>query len=82
MKYTKSQIDSIGSKLKTMPVVDKNSQKVSKQEAIRILAKEIFSLQKRGYTLEKISELLSSDGLGISTSTLKNYLQRAKSPKI
>jgi DNA-binding transcriptional MerR regulator len=65
-----------------MPVVDKNSQKVSKQEAIRILAKTIFSLQKRGYTLEKISELLSSDGLGISTSTLKNYLQRAKIPKI
>jgi DNA-binding transcriptional MerR regulator len=65
-----------------MPVVDKNSQKVSKQEAIRILAKTIFSLQKRGYTLEKISELLSSDGLGISTATLKNYLQRAKRPKI
>jgi hypothetical protein len=38
-------------------------------------------LQKRGYTLDQISETLRGEGLSIATPTLKSYLQRAKPAK-
>jgi hypothetical protein len=56
-------------------------QEHSKQEAVRILSKEIAALQKRGYTLDQISETLRGEGLNIATPTLKSYLQRAKPAK-
>ena len=64
-----------------MPPVEKKKQEHSKQEAVRILAKEIAALQKRGYTLDQISETLRGEGLSIATPTLKSYLQRAKPAK-
>lgn len=78
MKYTIEQLDAIAEKLKQMPPVEKRNQEVSKQEAVKVLAKEIVATQKRGYTLEQISEALRGNGLDIATGTLKSYLQRAK----
>lgn len=46
-----------------------------------MLSKEIADLQKRGYTLDQISETLRGEGLSIATPTLKSYLQRAKPTK-
>lgn len=80
MKYTKEQLEAIKSKLRGMPKIE-NKQEISKQEAVRILSKEITDLQKRGYTLDQISETLRGEGLSIATPTLKNYLQRAKPTK-
>jgi len=77
MKYTTEQLEIIAAKLRDMPPVEKK-QEHSKQEAVRILAKEIIALQKRGYTLDQISETLKGEGLSIATTTLKSYLQRAK----
>lgn len=74
MRYTTEQIESIAAKLREMPPVEKKEH--SKQEAVRMLAKEIVSLQKRGYTIEQIADALRGNGLDISTPTLKNYLQR------
>jgi methionine synthase II (cobalamin-independent) len=81
MKYTTEQLEAIAAKLRDMPPVEKKKQEHSKQEAVRILAKEIAALQKRGYTLDQISETLRGEGLSIATPTLKSYLQRAKSTK-
>lgn len=81
MKYTTEQLEAIAAKLREMPPVEKKKQEHSKQEAVRILSKEIASLQKRGYTLDQISETLRGEGLSIATPTLKSYLQRAKSTK-
>jgi len=78
MRYTTEQLEAIAAKLRDMPPVEKKKQEHSKQEAVRILAKEITALQKRGYTLDQISETLMSEGLSIATPTLKSYLQRAK----
>jgi len=39
------------------------------------------ALQKRGYTLDQISETLRGEGLDITTPTLKSYLQRIKAGK-
>jgi methionine synthase II (cobalamin-independent) len=78
MKYTTEQLETIASKLRDMPPVEKKKQEHSKQEAVRLLSKEIAILQKRGYTLDQISEALKGEGLDIATPTLKSYLQRAK----
>jgi hypothetical protein len=38
-----------------------------------------MALQQRGYTIEEVAESLRGHGFEITTPTLKNYLQRAKS---
>lgn len=83
MKYTTEQLDTIAARLRDMPAVEKPKQQLSKQAAVAVLAREITSLRKRGYTLVQIAEALRGEGLDIATPTLKNYLQRTKSaPKI
>lgn len=77
-KYTQEQIDGLAEKLRAMPPVERKKQEHSKQEAVRLLRKEIEAMQKRGYTLDDISEALRGGGLDITTPTLKNYLARAK----
>jgi len=81
VKYTTEQLEAIAVKLRDMQTVEKKKQEHSKQEAVRVLSKEIANLQKRGYTLEQISETLRGEGLSIATPTLKSYLQRAKPAK-
>lgn len=78
MKYTTEQLEAIAAKLREMPLIEKKKQEHSKQEAVKLLSKEIASMQKRGYTLDQISEALRGEGLAVATPTLKSYLQRAK----
>ncbi len=81
MKYTAEQIEAIAAKLREMPPAEKKKQNHGKQETVKILSKEIYALQKRGYTLDQISETLRGENLSITTPTLKNYLQRAEPAK-
>lgn len=81
MKYTLEKLDAIAESLRQMPPIETKKQELSKQEAIKVLAKEIVSMQKRGYTLEQISGALRGEGLEIATPTLKSYMQRAKSTR-
>ena len=81
MGYSNEKLGVIAAKLKTMPVIDKKKQEYSKQDAVKVLAKEIAALQKRGYTLDQIAETLRGEGLDITTPTLKSYLQRIKAGK-
>jgi len=81
VKYTNEQLETIASKLKGMPKVENKKQEYSKQEAVKVLAKEITEMQKRGYNLNQISEALKGEGLAIAAPTLKSYLQRAKPTK-
>ena len=81
MGYSNEKLGAIAAKLKTMPVIEKKKQEHSKQDAIKMLAKEIAALQKRGYTLDQIAETLRGEGLDITTPTLKSYLQRIKAGK-
>jgi len=80
VKYTTGQLETIAAKLRDAPHMKKIKQH-SRQEAVRVLSKEIAALQKRGYTLNQIAETLQGEGLSIATPTLKNYLQRAKQSK-
>lgn len=81
MGYTTEQLETIAARLKAMPPIEKKKQEHSKQDSIKILAKEITSLQKRGYSLDQIAETLRGEGLDITTPTLKSYLQRIKATK-
>ena len=81
MKYTAEQVEAMAAKLRQLPPVEKKTQDFSRQETVKLLAKEITALQRRGYTLDAISESLRGVGLDILTPTLKNYLQRARPGK-
>jgi len=78
MGYTREMIEAIATKLRDMPPMQEKTKEYNKQQAVRILAKEIAALRTRGYTIDQIAETLKGEGLDISTPTLKNYLQRAR----
>jgi hypothetical protein len=78
MGYTAAQVEEIAGKLRSLPAIEPPPKDLTKQEVVRMLAKEIKSLQKRGYSLEQIASSLKGEGLDISTPTLKSYLQRTK----
>ena len=78
MRYTQEMLEAIAKKLRDMPPIEEKTKKYNKQEAVRILSKEITSLKTRGYTIDQIAETLRGEGLDISTPTLRSYLQRAK----
>jgi hypothetical protein len=80
MGYKLEQVEAIASKLRALPAIEPPPKDLTKQEVVKMLAKEIKSLQKRGYTLEQIASSLKGEGLDISTPTLKSYLQKIKSP--
>lgn len=79
--YKVEQLESIAAKLRAMPPVEKKTKDHTKQEAIKVLAKEIKAMQVRGYSLDHISETLRGEGIAITTPTLKSYLQRTKPSK-
>ena len=81
MKYTAEQVEAMAAKLRQLPPAEKKTADFSRQETVKLLAKEITALQRRGYTLDAISESLRGVGLDILTPTLKNYLQRARPGK-
>lgn len=81
MSRTIADAEALAAKLRALPARENKNRIINKADEIKILANEITSLQSRNYSLEEISELLTQDGLEISTGTLKNYLQRCKSTK-
>lgn len=80
-RYTVEHIERIAKKLREIPAAPKEAQDRSKQEAIKMLSREIHALKDRGYTFEQIADTLRGENLEIATPTLKSYLQRAKQRK-
>ena len=77
--YTVEGANRLAEELRAIPAKDPAKRKLDKQGMVRLLAGELIALQKRGYTIEEVAESLRGRGLAITTPTLKNYLQRAKS---
>jgi hypothetical protein len=82
MGYTVAQVEEIAGKLRALPTIEQPPKDLTKSDVIKMLAKEIKSLQKRGYSLEQISSSLKGEGLDISTPTLKSYMQKHKTPAV
>ncbi|MBA6105291.1 hypothetical protein [Pseudomonas monteilii] len=80
MKITIETIENLQKSLKDLPVVEDKKREVSKPEAVKMLAADVAEMQKKGYTIEMIAEILTNSGLEIKPSTLKSYLTRAKAP--
>jgi hypothetical protein len=78
MALTLAKVEKIAEKLKKLPDPPATERKTTKQEAIRLLKREIVGLQRRGYSLEQIVGSLKGEGLSLSAATLKSYLSRAK----
>ena len=80
-KFTTEQIESVRAKLKDLPAIEKIKKEYNKSETIKMLSREINTLQKRGYSLDQISDYLRGEGLEIGTPTLRSYMQRAMGGK-
>ncbi len=78
MGFTRVQLEEIAVKLRAMPKLEPPPRDLTKQEAVKVLAKEIKSLRAKGYSMEQIANSLKGFGLDVSTPTLKNYLQKSK----
>ena len=76
-RFSNEQLANIAKKLLDMPEQAVGKQH-SKQDAVRVLSKEISTLQSRGYTMEAIATTLSAQGFRITPGTLKSYVRRAK----
>jgi len=79
IEYTVESANWLLAELRAIPPKDPAKRKLDKQRMVSLLAGEILALQERGYTIEEVAESLRGRGLAITTPTLKNYLQRAKS---
>jgi len=76
MGHRKNEIERLKDSLADLPELA--TVEVSKQEAVRLLAPTIHGLQAKGYSLDRIAELVSERGVTIAPTTLKSYLQRVK----
>ncbi len=81
MGLSRDQVEQLRSTLKAVPKAPAESLDTTKQDAVKLLAREIEALQRRGYSLEQIAEMLKGGGLVVSTPTLKSYLSRAKTTR-
>ena len=79
IEYTVESANWLIAELRAIPPKDPAKRKLDKQRMVSLLAGELIALQQRGYTIEEVAESLRGRGLAITTPTLKNYLQRAKS---
>ena len=78
MAISRDQVEKLRALLRAAPQAPAGSVDTTKQQAVRLLAGEIQSLQRRGYTLEQVGEMLKGGGLVLTPPTLKSYLSRAK----
>ena len=76
--YTPEKVDEIRARLLALPARDPGERRLDKQTAIRHIVDEITALQQRGYTLEQVAALLTDEGIPVTTTTLKSYLQRIR----
>jgi len=81
MPLTRAQVALMAEKARRMPPAPPAEANVTKQEAVRLLAREIAGLQRKGYKLEHIVAGFRGDGLDLSTATMKSYLSRAKASR-
>lgn len=79
-RFSLAQVETAKANLDALPAADKDTREVGLQGAIKTLAPTIRKLASRGYSRQKIIELLREQGIPISSSTLKHYLgeKRAK----
>ena len=79
MAITVAQVDDLRLMLREMPAQEETKQKLTLQQAIARMADELTELQRRGYSIDDIANILRGTGLEISPQSLKSYLSRSRS---
>jgi len=78
MGLTKNELGDLSLYLQQLPDIA-DVRKLTAQESVRALSKDISALQKRGYTFSQIADALrTGGGLTIAPQTLKSYMQRVR----
>ncbi len=78
--YSIETIETLKAKLLEAPEVTK-VRELTASEAVKEMAKEIHAMQKKGYTLAMILEMLKSNGIDVSLATLKSAIATTKAKK-
>jgi hypothetical protein len=74
-KYTLATVQAIKQDLDALPDIDREYREVSLQKTIQALAPSLRKLRARGYTTERMIEILKERGIHISDTTLSQYLR-------
>ncbi|MEP6653611.1 MAG: hypothetical protein ABJA82_09650 [Myxococcales bacterium] len=82
MEFTLEDANKLAALLRAAPAKDPNKRRMDKQAIVKHVVDEISALQERGYTLEEVTELLSTGGLKLTLPTLKSYLQRTRKASV
>ncbi|MBZ2750996.1 hypothetical protein P2A88_22430 [Xanthomonas perforans] len=75
---TQADVQRIKDAMKSLPEVTAEERNLNNQEAVSQMMEEITGLRAKGYTWEKIAEVISDHGIAIKASTLKSYARRAE----
>lgn len=78
--YNSDFIEQLKAKLNEAPEVTK-VRELTASEAVKEMAKEINEMQKKGYTLAMILEMLKANEVNVSLATLKAAISVTKSKK-
>ena len=73
-RFTLTLIDTARANLDSLPEADKDTREVSLREAIQALTPTLRKLERRGYSRQKLVELLGEQNINVSLSSLKDYL--------
>lgn len=81
IRIEKTTIDKIATVSAELPKKEPSDYPL--RESIELLLPQIENLQKKGYSIGEISKIYTQNGLSISATTLKQYLNElSKKPKV
>lgn len=82
IRFSLAQVETTKQNLDALPAADKDTRQVGLKDAIRALAPTLRKLHARGYSRDKIVELLREQGITVGKSTLNQYVgqKAAKRP--
>jgi len=78
--YNADFVEKLKAKLNEAPEV-KKVRELTASEAVKEMAKEIHAMQKKGYTLAMILEMLKANDVNVSLATLKSSIAGTKAKK-
>jgi hypothetical protein len=76
-KYRPEIIEHLRKKLASLP--EMTPKELTRTEVVRGLSKQIVALQKRGYAMKAIAEVISGEGVAVTGATLRGCLRGSRS---
>lgn len=70
-----AKVEEIAKTLQAAPKLPPGERVLTTREAVAKLTPQIRGMQRRGYTLDQVAEVLKKQGLALKVATLKGYLR-------